>query len=110
MSRKESDIQRAILTYLHAKGIMAHQQKGLGIKGRAGQPWTRGGTNGISDIAGIMPGGFALKIEVKTAKGVTSNLQGEYIEAARKMGACAFVARSVDDVIEGIKEWEGRNG
>jgi hypothetical protein len=117
MSRKESDIQRAILDYLKARGIMAHKQAGqtLGIdsKGetyrRKSKDWDQGGTNGISDISGILPGGRSLRIEVKKPGEKPSGAQSSYLQMARVMGAVAFVAYSVDDV-ERELEREGRKG
>lgn len=100
--RTETEIQRAILNYLIARGFLAHLQKGLSLPGRKGLPWTHGGTNGVSDIAAIMPGGRSLRIEVKcpgAKKQRHEPLQDEYLARARALGAVAFKAESLDDVI-----------
>ena len=104
--RTETEIQRRILDYLLLQGIMAHKQKGVSVRGRTNQPWTRGGTNGISDITGILPGGQSLRIEVKKPGAKRQEheaLQDAYIVHAQQMGAVAFKAESVDDVIRGLK-------
>lgn len=58
-----------------------------------------GAKKGVSDILGIYKG-RALAIEVKTAKGVVSEHQKDFLISFAAAGGIAFVARSVDDVIE----------
>lgn len=41
-------------------------------------------------------------VEVKTSRGTTSKEQHAFIEAARQAGAIAFVARSVEEAMEGL--------
>lgn len=84
----ERDITKHIRDYLHLKKIFHYKVwQGLGSQ------------KGIPDIAGILPGGQALYIEVKTAKGRLSKDQEAFLENARQAGAKAFMARSVDDVV-----------
>jgi hypothetical protein len=54
---------------------------------------------GISDILGIYYGRM-LCIEVKTETGRVSPEQKHFLEEMAKLGAIAFVARSLDDVLE----------
>ena len=97
--RKESDIQRAILDYLKARGIMAWRQKSEGTWDAARGLYRRGtGTPGLPDIGGILPGGRALQIEVKAGKNKATPEQVDFLACARAAGAVAFVAYSVDDV------------
>lgn len=103
--RTESEIQRAILDYLHAHGIIAHKQAGIGRVAGRQTSWSKGGTNGISDITGVLPGGRALKIEVKRPGGKASKEQAAYIVACQKAGAVAFIAESVEDVDRGLKHF-----
>lgn len=58
---------------------------------------------GVSDIAGIWQG-RPLYIEVKAPKGTVRQEQLEFIEEVHSHGGIAFVARSVQDVIEGLFE------
>ena len=114
MSRKESDIQRAILDYLKVRGIMAWRQKSEGTWDAARGIYRRGtGTPGLPDIGGILPGtsgydfndmGRALQIEVKAGRNKPSLEQINFLAAAQEAGAVAFVAYSVEDVIEKMKE------
>lgn len=59
-----------------------------------------GSEKGVPDILGVLPDGRALLIEVKAARGRVSPHQEKFIQAARATGALAFVARSVEDVME----------
>lgn len=106
MKRKESDIQRAVLDYLKARGIMAWRQKSEGTFDAKRGIYRRGtGTPGLPDIGGILPGGRALQIEVKAGRNKPTPEQVDFLARARAAGAVAFVAYSVDDV---IKELEGK--
>jgi hypothetical protein len=98
--RKESDIQRAILDYLKARGIMAWRQKSEGTYDAKRGIYRKGtGTPGLPDIGGILPGGRALQIEVKAGRNKATPEQVEFLTRARINGAAAFVAWSVEDVL-----------
>ena len=60
-----------------------------------------GSEKGVSDIIGIYKGKF-LAIEVKTEKGRLSKHQEEFLDHVVWNGGIAIVARSVDDVFEGL--------
>lgn len=63
------------------------------------------GEKGISDIIGCFKGRF-LAIEIKTENGKVSEYQQRFIDNVNEAGGLAFVARSIEDVIEhlGIKD------
>jgi hypothetical protein len=119
----EQDRQRAILDLLHARGIIAHKQGGVNLFSRGGKTfhvkassWRHGGTTGISDIAGVLPDGRALAIEVKalgkipktrpvpTAKKPNAAEQWDYLEAVNRAGGLAFYASTVVDVAIALTE------
>lgn len=56
---------------------------------------------GSSDLCGWMGDGTArfLAIEVKTSKGKPTDEQMAFIEAVKKAGGVAFIARSVDEAV-----------
>ena len=58
-------------------------------------------TPGVPDIIGCFKGRL-IGIEIKSEKGVVSEYQKEFIENINRAGGLAFVARSIDDVIEGL--------
>jgi hypothetical protein len=88
----EADVTKAIRDYLSLRGIW-HYKHAQGPFGRAG----------ISDIIGMYNGRY-LAIEVKTKTGRVSEHQQEFIDEVKANGGIAFVARSVDDVINGLRE------
>ena len=59
------------------------------------------GFPGVSDIIGCYNGRM-IAIELKAPKGVVSDAQQAFIDRINEAGGIAFVARSLDDVIEGL--------
>lgn len=84
----EKDITAQIRNYLKLKGIL-HYKAWQGL----------GSTKGLPDIVGVLPGGKALYIEVKTEAGRLSPHQEKFLNNLELAGAMAFVARSVEDVM-----------
>lgn len=88
---KESEITREIRRYLDIKGIY-HWKNWQG---------PMSGVNGVSDIIGIIPeSGRMLCIEVKTDRGKLTPKQEMFINLINQEGGLAFVAHSVEDVME----------
>jgi len=86
----EHDITVAIRQLLKSVGVF-HWKVAQGL----------GCVPGVPDIIGVYQGRM-LGIEVKTERGIVSDHQQRFIEAINREGGIAFVARSVDDVIEGM--------
>jgi hypothetical protein len=63
------------------------------------RPFSTGVPDGFPDLVGVLPGGRALFVEVKALRGKPSPDQINFLEQARNSGACAGVARSIEDVI-----------
>jgi hypothetical protein len=63
----------------------------------------RYGWVGCSDIIGFMTDGRFLAIECKTARGTSTPEQVAFLQTVRAAGGVAILARSVDDVIDGIR-------
>lgn len=61
--------------------------------------------NGTSDVLGILPDGKFLAIEVKSKVGRPSPEQLFFIDKINSFGGLAFIARSVDDVMEKLKPY-----
>jgi len=87
----EKEITREIRAYLKIRGIFH---------------WkvfqTLGSTPGCPDILGIYKGRM-LGIEVKTKSGKLTERQERFIEWINFEGGIAFVAKSVEDVMEALK-------
>lgn len=88
----EAAITHHIRHYLRMKGIF-HFKHWSGL----------GSQKGVPDIIGVLPGGRALFIEVKTKSGTVRKEQAEFIAGLERAGALVFVARSIDDVMAKIK-------
>jgi len=86
---KEKDITHQIRSVLKTFGIF-HWKVWQGM----------GSAPGVPDIVGILKDGRFLGIEVKTQNGRLSPHQERFIQNINDAGGLAFVARSVDDVIE----------
>lgn len=99
MRVRESEIQKAILQYLHARGIFAWTNKTTGTFDPYKKTFRKfTGLRGVSDVLGVMPNGRFLAIEVKAKDGRVSPDQKSFIEQINKEHGLAFVARSVADV------------
>ena len=98
----ESYVQSACLEYLAVRGIFAWRNNSGAIKGPSGH-LVRFGQPGSPDILGIIKG-RALCIECKASDGRLRPDQRLWLEQAREAGAIVIVARSVEDVIAGLKE------
>jgi len=107
----ESEIQSLILGWLLTKGFYAwrnHSQGTFDAKsGRYRAMNQIGARKGVSDILGVLPDGRFLAIEVKGAKGRTSQEQDAFIRMVNSLGGLAFVARSLEDVKGYLEDYRG---
>jgi hypothetical protein len=88
----ETEITKAIRQILKSLGIYCWKQ----WQGPMSQP------KGVADIIGVWNGRF-LAIEVKRPDGRLTEDQERFIGKIRAHGGIALVARSVDDVIDGLE-------
>ena len=96
----EADIQRSIMLALSQAGCLIWRNNSGILKNPAGIPIKFGiGNPGGSDLIGIAPGGRFIAIEVKTPKGRATPEQIRFIEAVKKHGGIAGIARSVEDAL-----------
>jgi len=104
----EKPIENLILNYLELKNIFAFKIQRTGIWDAKKNIFRRSSNRhhicGISDILGILPDGRFLAIEVKSAKGVVSGEQRDFINKINNSKGVAFVARSLDDVIKVLED------
>lgn len=64
------------------------------------RPFNSGIPTGFSDLFGVLPGGRALFVEVKSLKGKPSPAQENFLNTVSMRGALAGVARSFEDVLK----------
>ena len=96
--RTESDLVRACLEYLSAKGIMAwrNNQGSFAFESKGRRRYFKAGAPGSGDIFAILPGGRFLSIECKAPKGRISEAQAEWETRVSMAGAAAMVVRGLD--------------
>lgn len=99
----EKEIQATILQYLQARKIFCWKEHSGGVPMDGGKFFMPIGLKGKADILGILPGGRFLAIEVKRRSGVLSQDQKYFLDRVSQEGGVAFVAYSLDDVIEKLK-------
>jgi len=96
----ESSIEHLILNYLATSGagffwknVTGGYFDGQRFRKQA-SPFA---INGVSDIIGILKDGRFVALEVKTAKGRTSQAQDAFLSKARSLHAVCGVVRSPED-------------
>jgi hypothetical protein len=86
----EALLTKSIRQLLNSVGIFAWKEWGGPMS-----------TPGVPDIIGCFKGRL-IGIEIKSEKGIVSEYQKEFIDNINRAGGLAFVARSLEDVIEGL--------
>lgn len=103
----EKTIEKQILIYLWSRRILCTKIDSTGIWDGKRQAFRKNTHNfkrkGVSDIIGIYQGRF-LSIEVKSNTGKLSIDQKEWLKDVEFNGGIAFVARSVEDVVNGLSQ------
>lgn len=97
----EADIQRKILAWCEANGVLAWRNS-TGVF-RRGETYIQCGIPGQADITGILPGGRRLEVECKSAPGRQTKHQARFQKHIEDNGGLYILARSVDDVREAIQ-------
>lgn len=97
---KESDIQRAICDYLTLKRWLWWRNNSGHVKVTGG--YMKLGIAGSPDLY-VLRHGKLWGIEVKSAKTCQSRIQSEFQRTLEINGGRYCLARSVQDVIDGIK-------
>ncbi len=103
----ERDIQHAIrLASSRIPGLTLWRQ-GVGVATTAdGRKQRFGLCVGSSDLVGVLaPSGRFVAVEVKTDTGRLRPEQELFLALVRRSGGIAFVARSVDDFLLGMKPY-----
>lgn len=103
--RTETHIVSACLDTLAKHGIFAWRNNTTGVYDPVRKRFrTFTGLKGVSDILGVMNGGRLLAVECKHGRGTLTKEQRAFLSAVADRGGVAMVVRSVDELIEGLKE------
>lgn len=101
----EKDIQRAIIDYLRLKRFIVFKHNSTQFGVRNGEAFAlKSGDRGISDIICCSLEGRFVAIECKTKKGVPTEEQLAFLKAVILNKGIAFIARSLDDVVDALKK------
>ena len=102
VKRTEADIKRAIELYLKAQGCLVIPYRTTGIRTKD-RGWIPARRKGIADLLGLTREGKFFAIEVKVPGGRATPEQEQFLESVRSFGCKAFVATSIQDVMnEGL--------
>ena len=104
MKISESMIVSSCLEFLQWKGIFSWRSNQAPIPTGDGRYRRFVGLRGAADIQGVVPGGKALHVEIKTETGKLSPFQEEFLDRVSSLGGIAIVARSVEELEKDLKE------
>lgn len=96
-AQSETDIIKSILSYLAANHIMAWRMNTGAALNPAGR-LVRFGVPGMPDIAGVLPGGHALFLEVKRPGGRVSPEQDRMRTRLVEAGALVSIVHGIAEV------------
>jgi hypothetical protein len=104
----EKYIENQIMSYLLGNGVFVWKNENGGVfdpnRGKF-RAFGKYRLKGLPDIQGVLPpNGRTLAIEVKTQTGRVSPEQKLVVEKMTKLGAIAFIARSLEDVMKRMHE------
>ena len=103
----EGRVRNLVCGYLKARGVYFFVHDSVGIFDPKTKRFRRNTSpyriKGVADIIGILPSGRFLAIELKSATGTLTKEQKAFLEAIRTNGGVSFVARSIEDVEEGLR-------
>lgn len=102
----ESEVLRACLDYLRARGILAWRNNtgAMSATYKGKTRFIRFSEPGIADILGVLPGGRLLAVECKRPGGKLSELQAAFLARVRDAGGlavCVDDVRFLERVVEG---------
>lgn len=102
---KESQIQRQVLDWLAAKGILAFRMNTGAMAGeyKGKSTFMRFGTVGMADILAFHKS-EPIWLEIKNSTGKQSEFQKSFQKQVELYGHRYILARSLDDVIDGWKD------
>lgn len=107
----EREILAACLHWLQLAGY-CHWRMPIGPVMRGGgsqaKRFSKSPIAGFPDICGILKkrAGILFAVELKASYGILKNHQEEWIAKINKAGGSAFVARSLEEMIQKLKEAE----
>lgn len=105
---READLQARIMVALSQAGCLVFRNNTGALPDRRGIPVRFGLCRGSSDVIGLCPDGRFLAVEVKTERGLPTDAQLHFIEAIRRAGGRAGIARSPEQAVRIALDGEPR--
>lgn len=107
MEMSEKDIENSILEYLASINVFAWKNQTVGIFDPVKKIYRRSNNryhiNGVADILGIYKGRMlAIEVKTPTNKNGATEAQKAFINKVNKEGGIAFVATSIQNVMENL--------
>jgi len=99
MGTVETNIMNAAMIALSSAGCVSWRNNTGAYKDHSGRLVRYGLCVGSSDLIGIAPGGVFFAIEIKTATGKPTSAQTHFIEAVRRHGGRAGIARDPAEAV-----------
>ena len=103
----EAEIQKAILQFLGYVQDAFFWRNNTGavkiVRNNGKKGFVKFGLKGSPDIIGCYKGNF-VAFEVKSAKGIASLEQKDFLNRIKKCGGYSFIVRSVDDVVNAMEK------
>ena len=99
-NERERDIQNVIKTYLEVRGFLVVKYPSVGIWKQNTQSYIPLARRGVSDLLACSPVGEFVGIEVKAGYNKPTEEQTDFIREVTKRKGIAFVAYSLEDVID----------
>lgn len=100
VKQSEANVQNDIMLALSQAGCLVWRNNTGVLKDKTGRPIKFGLCKGSADLIGVARDGRFLAVEVKAEGGRVRPEQVLFIEAVRRAGGRAGVARSVDDALK----------
>jgi len=101
--RSEGNILNDCMVALSRSGCVVWRNNTGALTDATGRLVRYGLCKGSADIIGIAPDGRFLAVECKTATGRVRPEQVQFLDAVRKAGGLAGVARSADDAVNIVR-------
>lgn len=109
----EGRVRNLVCGYLRSLGVYFFVHDSVGIYDQKAGRYRRNTSpyrvKGVADVLGILPGGRFLAIELKSETGRLTPEQKAFLGQINANGGIAFMARSIDDVREGLREYLEQN-
>jgi len=107
MKDNETQLVKACLSWLTANGILAWRQNtgAMTASYKGKRRFVRFGRPGMSDIAGVLPGGRAFYVECKMPGRVVTEGQWEFLCQVEEEGGLGVVVHTLEELASALRSY-----